>query len=306
MSSLLEDLKVDLILFAEKSSSKGLRSPFILEGPYILSADVYELMSFSEDQLETHHLVHSFDFRFRSKSIMDSFNSKSSSEPFRKEDYVLPFLHHLAIQKDDVSAENLHKYIEDFLIKHANYLSVHDIVILDSGAARAVINTRFALNLLRKYSLIEYRTADSKRSLRPTILGILTLILFKLRMTENSDDDTLLLDRNYRDLSTQYYFTYQPWISYKTPEEILATLESFIEQCPDLKEIDKIKKLVWEYYLFISEMLTLDVIKGTIKKHPYFDEKFMYFIKSTTYNWYHTDSIIVLCNGYRNLWGLDK
>jgi hypothetical protein len=306
MSSLLEDLKVDLTLYAKKSLSKGLKSPFIFEGPDILSAEVYDLMTFIEDQLDKYHLMHRFDYRFRSKSISESFTSKFVIEPFKKEDYVLPFLHHLAIQKDDVSAEDLHKYASDFLKKHAGYLSVHDIVILNSGAARAVTNIRFALNLLRKYSLVENLTYESRRSLRPTMLGILTLILVKLRMTDKSDDDTIFLDRKYRHLSTQYYFTYFPWISYKTPEEILTTLESFIELCPDLKEIDKIKQLVWEYYVFISEMLTLDVKKGTIKKHPYFDEKFMRFIKSDFYNWNHTDSIILLCNGYCNLWGLNK
>lgn len=306
MSSLLEDLKFDLTLYAKNSFSKGLKSPFILEGPDILSAEVYDLMTFIEDQLDKHHLMHRFDYRFRSKSITDSFSSKKVIEPFKKEDYVLPFLHHLAIQKDDVSAEDLHKYTSGFLTKHAGFLSVHDIVILNSGAARAVTNIRFALNLLRKYSLVENRTYERHRSLRPTMLGILTLILVKLKMTDNIEDDTIFLDRKYRHLSTQYYFTYFPWISYKTPEEILAVLELFIEQFPDLKEIKKIKHLVREYYLFISEMLTLDVKTGTIKKHPYFDEKFYRFIKSDFYTWNHSDSIIVLCNGYCNLWGLNK
>lgn len=302
MNITLEYLKSTMTLFAEQAATNGFKSSAKDEEPNIISSDVYALMEFLEELLLANRLVHRFDYQIRSKSISESLDGKVAKEQFKAENYTLPFLHHLAIQDDNVSAEDLQDYISSFLLKHADLLSIHDVVVLKSGATRAVTNIRFAVNSLRKNNLIESRSFTNKRSLEPTLLGILSLIFLKISDTGNTTDDTQLLTNGFI-INKQKYFSWElPWVISKSSENPIDILERFIQLNPNIPSIDKIRRLVVEFHDIISHYVVFNENNGAITVKANFHKEFNEFIISHKYNWGISSTIHALREGYRNLW----
>jgi hypothetical protein len=301
MNITLEYLKNTFALFAEQSASKGFTSHEKDRIPYIISSDVYEFMEFMEGQLSANHLVHRFNYDIRSKSITASLKG-TSKEPFKATDYHLPFLHHLAIQENELSAENLDDFISSFLQKHANLLSIFDVVVSKYGATRADTNIRFAVDTLRKLHLIESRSKDNKRSLELTMLGILSLLFMKLSSNEAKKDDTTILTQGFSINNKPYFYWYAPWAITKSPESLMFLLDTYILSDPNMPDIDKIRKLIIEFRKFISKYIEIDEKNGSLKVNPNFQSALKNFVSSPVFNWEHTASIKVLRNGYKKLW----
>lgn len=302
MSTLLEDIKVDLTLFIKEASSQSISFNNGTPGPSVFSPQVFELMQFLETQFNKNNLVHRFNYQIHSDSISASAKKSTHFSPFRKEDYYLPFLHYLAIQDDKVSAEDLNIYIQGFLNLNANFLSIHDTFILKSGTTRAVSNIRFAVDFLRKQSLVENRTILGRRSLQPTMLGILVLLLLKLRSNEDKMLEIISLTHEVSFYNTKFYYCYYPWMICKTPEELIESMNLIKALNNDQEAKRKINSLITEYYSFIADHVKMDLKTGNlILKFDYYD-KFLLFVNSAAYNWDHSDAILLLRNAYRTLW----
>ncbi len=302
MISLINQIKTNLTSFAKEESEIGrLFSPGTGE-MLIFSPEVYNLMQFIDGLFEKNKLAHRFNYQISPVPMPDKMLKISSVNPFRKEHYYLPFLHHLAIQDDRVSAEDLNQYIQSFLTENAHRFSIHDIVIMKSGTTRAVANIRFAVEFLRKQYLIENRTSQHRRSLQPTMLGILTLILMRIKSLAGKLADMITLNNEVVFFNTSYYYFYYPWMLCKSPEELIASLETLKMYSPDIESIQKIKALIKEYYSFISDQVILDQYTGKVNIKPDFPRKFALFINSEAYNWNHADAIIMLRYVYRSLW----
>lgn len=100
MENLSESLKNELTILTKLASSEtGVKLFFKEEEPRIISSRIYELMKFIEDLFEQHRLVHQFDYRISSDSISESLQGKKQYEQYRKENYILPFLHHLQFRR---------------------------------------------------------------------------------------------------------------------------------------------------------------------------------------------------------------
>jgi hypothetical protein len=306
MIPLIDQIKTDLTLFVEEASSDGTKFYMDSVEPLIFSPQLHELMEFLEELLDKNKMAHRFNYQMRSVSISDSSKKINSVSFYRKEDYYLPFLHHLAIQDDKVSAEDLNDYINGFLHLNAELFSVHDTFILKSGATRAVANIRFATNFLRNQTLIENRTIHGRRSLQPTMLGILTLILMKLKMNDKNMLDMISLNHDIVFYNFKSYYCYYPWRSFRSPEELITSLEKIKALYTNKVLIERINRLISEYYSFIADQINLDNKTGKLKLKLNFDENFLRFINSEVYNWDHTDAIIMLRHAYRNLWGLEN
>jgi hypothetical protein len=295
-------MKTELTRFAQVVSSTGVAFPTGSPGPSVFSPQVFELMQFLETQFNKNNLVYRFNYQLHSESISTSAKKPNHFSPFRKEDYYLPFLHYLAIQDDKVSAEDLNIYIQGFLKLNANSLSIHDTFILKSGTTRAVSNIRFAVDFLRKQSLVENRTIHSRRSLQPTMLGILALLLLKLRSREDKMHEIISLTHEVSFYNTKFYYCYYPWMICKTPEELIQSMEIIKTLNQDVEAKQKINSLITEYYTFIADHVKMDLKTGNlILKFDYYD-KFLLFVNSASYNWDHSGAILLLRNAYRNLW----
>ncbi len=302
MKPFIDEIKSELTLFVQNASSVKTKFYDESKKPLVLSSEVFNLMEFLDELLDNNNLAHRFNYQIRSTSITASSLKPNNFVPFRKEDYYLPFLHHLAIQDDKVSAEDLKDYIRSFLEKNAGLLSVHDTLIMSSGTTRAVANIRFAVEFLRKQYLIENRTAAHRRSLQPTMLGMLTLLLMKIKSANGNLADMITLNNKVIFYNTSYYYCYYPWMICKSPEDLIASLEILKTYSTDIDSIQKIKALITEYYSFISDQVILDKHTGKVHIKPDFQRKFASFINSEAYSWYHNDAIIMLRHVYRSLW----
>ena len=302
MSTLLEDIKVDLTLFAREASSEGVVFYTGSPKPPVFSPQVFELMNFLEKQFEQYNLAHRFNYLIRSESISASAKNPTHFSPFRKEDYYLPFLHYLAIQNNKVSAEDLNMYIQGFLKLNANFLSIHDTFILKSGTTRAVTNIRFAVDFLRKQSLVENRTILGRRSLQPTMLGILALLLLKLKLRDDKMAELISLTNQVSFYNTKSYYCYYPWTICNTPEELIESMNLIKTLNNNLEAKNKINRIITEYYNFLVKQISVDYEKGKLIIKFGFHEKFLLFVNSAAYNWDHSDAILLLRNAYRSLW----
>lgn len=223
----------------------------------LISKQVFELMSFLTNELKHKNLLCNFDFDYSSEAIFDSIGK----EPYhhKQEDYVLPFLHHLAIQDGSLSGEVLSNLIHSFLKKHENLLSICDVMILSTGATRAEANLRFAVNTLRKYKLIEERDPQYKRSLELTMLGILSLIFIKLITKKNLINDRLIFRDGFNFLNhkinhydlpfiplTTFHFNSLPQLNDKIKDEntLVIEWESLAESLENVDRLTDMKKLL--------------------------------------------------------------
>lgn len=305
MNNLPKSLKTELTALVNQASlDPGIKLYIKDEEPKIISSRIYVLMEFLQELFDQYRVIHQFDYRITSESITESLSGKKYFEQYRKENYVLPFLHHLAIQENVVSAEKLQDYILEFLRKHANYLSIHDVVILKSGATRAFTNIRFAVDALRKDNMIENRTMNHERSLSPTILGILTLLFMKLNDKSGSNDATRLLQRDDIFYKNPMIGWQMPWIINRSPEKIIQLLDDFLKRFPQIPDADKIRQLVKEFYTFVSNYITIDYKSGKVNIKNDFQKAFLKYLNSEAYNWEHGNAITALRNGYKELWGL--
>lgn len=302
MNISLEYLKETVALFAEQATSMGLTSYGKDNIPEIISSDVYDFMQFLEEQLLAKHLVHRFNYDIQSNSITDSLKDKTYPEAFKSNQFLLPFLHHLAIQGGELSAEDLDDFMLSFLQKHAELLSIYDVVVSKTGATRALTNIRFAVNTLREFHFIESRTATNKRSLSPTIIGMLSLIFLKLSADEDLTNDKTILTEGFKSNNKPCFYWQVPWAITKSPESLIGLLNRFIISDPDLLEMDKIKKLITEFCSFICEYVKVNEQQGIVTLDPKFPSNFKSFISSPDFNWKHTPTIKVLRDGYRKLW----
>lgn len=303
MNITLEYLKSTINLFAEQAANTGIKTYDSNGHPAIISGDIYDLMEFIEKHFESLRLIYRFDYQIQSASINESLKYKGEVKQHIKEDYIIPFLHHLAIQKDGLSAEDLHeKYIKGFLTKHAELLTYQDVMLLDTGTTRAVTNIRFAVDSLRKYNLIETRTADNKRSLAPTLLGMLTLILLKIRDQGKLDDDKNIFKDGYVFYDHRVLAWQLPWVLSMSPEKLMTLFDDFIGAIPNFPDADKINKLIKEIYLLLADFIDYDHAKGIMKVRSNFLDLFYRLISSPVYTWDHTPAINALRIGYTSLW----
>ena len=304
-TNLPDNLKLDLTNFAlQESAENGIMVYSRDEEPKKITLQVYELMEFLETIFIKYRLVHQFDYRITSESIYNSISKKNAYEQFKREDYMLPFLHHLAIQEMELSAEYLQDFILSFLKKHSHLLSIHDVVILKSGSTRAVTNVRFAVDALRKEFLIENMSVKHERSVSPTILGMLTLIFLKLNENTSNGEDTQLLIRNYKMFKKSIDNWQAPWMLCKSPENIINLLNNFLTTSKKINDKERIINLAKEFYDFISTCITIDYNSGKLVLKPDFQKSFVSFINSEAYNWNHSEAIKALRNGYKKLWGI--
>lgn len=306
MIPFIDEIKSELTLFVQNASSHGTKFYDGSKKSLVLSPEVFNLMEFLDELLDNNNLAHRFNYQVHSASITASSQKPNNVGPYRKEDYYLPFLHHLAIQADKVSAENLKVYIQSFLEKNAGLLSVHDTLIMSSGTTRAVANIRFSIDFLRNQRLLENRTIKGKRSLQPTMLGILSLILLKLKLSDSKMDELISLNHDIVFYNSKFYYCYYPWKICKSPEELISSMEKIKVQSSDKEAIVKVNLLIKEYYSFIGGQVNLDTKNGKVKLNPFFQENFLLFINSNAYNWDHTDAIIMLRHAYRRLCGFEN
>lgn len=163
-------------------------------------------------------------------------------------------------------------------------------------------NIRFAVDTLRKFHFIESRTATSKRSLSPTIIGMLSLIFLELSASEDLKDGNTILSTGFK-INDKPCFCWQfPWAITKSPESLINLLYKFIISDPYLLEMDKIKKLITGFCNFISKFVEVNEKQGTVTVDPRFPSYFKSFISSPDFNWEHAPTIKVLRDGYKKLW----